>query len=150
MDFKSLFKKALKPTKDSWFSKAMHLFDRSSIDESIWTELEEVLIAADVGMETTEKLIETTKKRVKEERLQDGAQGIALFSGFACIPRERMRRSVQTTRRGKRALRCIVRSYTETPLATLTSSGLEPSSPSKYVTTSPTFTRGSGPISTIV
>jgi fused signal recognition particle receptor len=74
MDFKSLFKKALKPTKDSWFSKAMHLFDRSSIDESIWTELEEVLIAADVGMETTEKLIETTKKRVKEERLQDGAQ----------------------------------------------------------------------------
>jgi fused signal recognition particle receptor len=72
--FKNLFKKALQPTKDSWFSKAMHLFDRSSIDESIWTELEEVLISADVGMETTEKLIERTKQRVKEEKLKDGSQ----------------------------------------------------------------------------
>jgi fused signal recognition particle receptor len=72
--FKNLFKKALQPTKDNWFSKAMHLFDRSSIDESIWTELEEVLISADVGMETTEKLIERTKKRVKEEKLKDGGQ----------------------------------------------------------------------------
>jgi fused signal recognition particle receptor len=72
--FKNLFKKALQPTKESWFSKAMHLFDRTSIDESIWTDLEEVLISADVGMETTEKLIERTKKRVKEEKLNDGAQ----------------------------------------------------------------------------
>lgn len=72
--FKNLFKKALQPTKDSWFSKAMHLFDRTSIDESIWSELEEVLISADVGMETTEKLIERTKKRVKEEKLKDGEQ----------------------------------------------------------------------------
>ena len=73
--FKNLFKKALQPTKDSWFSKAMHLFDRTTIDESIWTELEEVLISADVGMETTEKLIERTKQRVKDEKLKDGAAG---------------------------------------------------------------------------
>ncbi|MBP1706390.1 MAG: ftsY [Chloroflexi bacterium] len=72
--FKNLFKKALQPTKDSWFSKAMHLFDRTSIDESIWGELEEVLISADVGMETTEKLIERTKLRVKSEKLQQGEQ----------------------------------------------------------------------------
>ena len=72
--FKNLFNKALQPTKDNWFSKAMHLFDRASIDESIWSELEEVLIAADVGMETTEKLIERTKVKVKEEKLKDGSQ----------------------------------------------------------------------------
>ncbi len=69
-----MFKKALKPTQDSWFSKAMHLFDRTTIDESIWEELEEVLISADVGMETTEKLIEQTKQRVREEKLKDGAE----------------------------------------------------------------------------
>lgn len=68
--FKNLFKKALQPTKESWFSKAMHLFDRTNIDESIWEELEELLIAADVGMETTEKLIERTKQRVKDEKLK--------------------------------------------------------------------------------
>jgi len=72
--FKNLFKKALQPTKEGWFSKAMHLFDRSTIDESIWEELEELLIAADVGMETTEKLIGNTKARVKKEKLSDGAQ----------------------------------------------------------------------------
>jgi fused signal recognition particle receptor len=72
--FKNLFKKALQPTKDSWFSKAMHLFDRSNIDESIWDELEELMIAADVGMETAEKLIQRTKERVKSDKLKDGAQ----------------------------------------------------------------------------
>lgn len=72
--FKNLFKKALQPTKDSWFSKAMQLFERTSIDESIWMELEEVLISADVGMETTEKLIEKTRQRVKDEKLKDGTQ----------------------------------------------------------------------------
>jgi fused signal recognition particle receptor len=72
--FKNLFKKALQPTKESWFSKAMHLFDRNTIDESIWDELEELMIAADVGMETAEKLIQRTKQRVKDEKLKDGAQ----------------------------------------------------------------------------
>jgi len=72
--FKNLFKKVLQPTKDNWFSKAMHLFDRSTIDDSIWDELEEVLIAADVGMETAEKLIQSTKKRVKDDHLKDGQQ----------------------------------------------------------------------------
>ncbi len=72
--FKNLFKKALQPSKENWFSKAMHLFDRSTIDESIWDELEEVLISADVGMETAEKLIARTKARVKSERLTDGSQ----------------------------------------------------------------------------
>jgi fused signal recognition particle receptor len=72
--FKNLFKKILQPTKDSFFSKAMHLFDRSTIDDSIWDELEEIMIAGDVGMETSEKLIQNTKKRVKDDHLKDGAQ----------------------------------------------------------------------------
>ncbi len=72
--FKNLFKKALQPTKDSWFSKAMHLFDRSTIDDSIWDELEEVMISADVGMETAEKLIQRTKQKVKDDKLKEGSQ----------------------------------------------------------------------------
>ncbi len=72
--FKNIFKKALQTTKENWFSKAMHLFDRSNIDDTIWDELEELLIAADVGMETTEKLIAHTKAKVKEANLKDGEQ----------------------------------------------------------------------------
>jgi fused signal recognition particle receptor len=73
--FKNLFKRALQPTKEGWFSKAMHLFDRSEIDESLWPELEEVLISADVGVETTHKLIEKTRQRVKSEKIKD-ARGV--------------------------------------------------------------------------
>jgi len=70
----NLFKRALKPSHDSWFARAMHLFDRAALDESVWTELEELLISADVGMATTEKLIEKTKERVKAEKINQGSQ----------------------------------------------------------------------------
>jgi fused signal recognition particle receptor len=65
--------KALKPSRDSWFKRVVSLFDRPSMDESVWTELEELLISADVGVNTTEKLIEKVKRRVKEEKLSQGS-----------------------------------------------------------------------------
>jgi len=51
----------------------MRLFDRATIDEAIWIELEELLISADVGVDTTEKLIEKVKQRVTEERTEQGS-----------------------------------------------------------------------------
>jgi len=65
--------KALKPSRDTWFKWAMRLFDRSSIDEAVWTELEELLISADVGVNTTAKLIEKVRQRAKGEKLSQGA-----------------------------------------------------------------------------
>jgi fused signal recognition particle receptor len=65
--------KALKPSRDTWFSRAMRLFDRTAVDESVWVELEELLISADVGVNTAEKLIERVKRRVKEGRVSQGA-----------------------------------------------------------------------------
>ena len=68
----NLIKQGLKRSRDTWFSRAMHLFDRPGIDEAVWTELEELLISADVGVNTTEKLIEKLKQRVKEEKISQG------------------------------------------------------------------------------
>jgi fused signal recognition particle receptor len=65
--------KALKPSRDTWFSRAMRLFDRTAVDESVWAELEELLISADVGVNTTEKLIERVKRRVKEDKISQGS-----------------------------------------------------------------------------
>ncbi len=65
-------KQALKRSRDTWFSRAMHLFDRPAIGEGVWVELEELLISADVGVNTTEKLIEKVKQRVKEEKISQG------------------------------------------------------------------------------
>ncbi|MBM4454476.1 MAG: signal recognition particle-docking protein FtsY, partial [Chloroflexi bacterium] len=47
----------VKRSREAWFSRISHLFDRSSVEEDTWEELEELLIAADVGVATAEKLI---------------------------------------------------------------------------------------------
>jgi len=64
--------KALKPSRDSWFKRAMRLFDRPVLGEGIWEELEELLISADIGIETTEKLLGRVRQRAKEEKLAQG------------------------------------------------------------------------------
>jgi fused signal recognition particle receptor len=51
----------------------MHLFDRPSVDEAVWVELEELLISADVGVSTTEKLLEKVRQRAREEKLSQGS-----------------------------------------------------------------------------
>jgi fused signal recognition particle receptor len=50
------------------------LFNRSKIEDSTWDELEELLISADVGVSTTEKLLDRVRKRVREEKLAEGSQ----------------------------------------------------------------------------
>ncbi len=56
----------------------MSLFDRRTISSEVWEELEELLIAADVGMSTTTRLIEKVKQRVDEEKL-DGTRVSAVL-----------------------------------------------------------------------
>jgi len=51
----------------------MRLFDRPTVDEAVWTELEELLISADVGVSTTEKLLELTKRKARDEKLSQGS-----------------------------------------------------------------------------
>ena len=51
----------------------MSLFDRVTIGKEVWDELEEILISADVGLSTTEKLINAVKQRASDEKL-DGSR----------------------------------------------------------------------------
>ena len=51
----------------------MHLFDRPAIGDEVWSEVEELLIAADVGVNTTEKLIEKVKQRMTREKIDQGS-----------------------------------------------------------------------------
>ncbi len=69
--FNSLFKKGVQRSKQTFFGRVKELFNRPTLDENVWTELEEILIAADVGINTTEKLLITVKQRVKDEQLKD-------------------------------------------------------------------------------
>ncbi len=72
--FKKKTEQALKRTKEAWFGKISSLFDRQTIDKGLWDELEELLIAADTGVETTDKLITRVKERVSRQKISDGQQ----------------------------------------------------------------------------
>jgi fused signal recognition particle receptor len=72
-----LFKKTekgVKRTREAWWGKVVHLFDRPTFGEELWDELEELLISADVGVNTTGKLIERLKQRITKENIKDAAQ----------------------------------------------------------------------------
>jgi len=64
---------AVKRSRDGWFGKVASLFDRTRVEDEVWNELEELLIAADVGVATTQNLIEKVKQRVRAEKLSEGA-----------------------------------------------------------------------------
>lgn len=47
----------------------MHLFDRTAVGDEVWDELEELLISADVGINTAGKLLGVLKEKADKERL---------------------------------------------------------------------------------
>jgi fused signal recognition particle receptor len=71
-DLASKTEQGVKRSRESWFGKMARLFDRASVEDEVWDELEELLIAADVGVATTQKLIEKVKRRVGTEKLSEG------------------------------------------------------------------------------
>jgi fused signal recognition particle receptor len=61
-------------SKETWFGKIANIFNRGSFGDETWEELEELLVSADVGVETTNKLLSKVKQRVKTERLTEISQ----------------------------------------------------------------------------
>lgn len=75
MKFLDKLKAGLKKTKDAIFGglhKIAKTFTR--VDEDMLEELEEMLIEADVGVETTEEIIEELRDRIKDGRLKEPEQ----------------------------------------------------------------------------
>ena len=68
------FEKAVKRSREGWFTRVVRLFDRPSIDETLWDDLEELLISADVGVATTAKLLERVRERMGTEGFTEGYQ----------------------------------------------------------------------------
>jgi fused signal recognition particle receptor len=64
----------VKRSKETWFGKIANIFTRDSFGDETWAELEELLVSADVGVETTNKLLSKVKQRVKTEKLTGVSQ----------------------------------------------------------------------------
>ena len=62
---------ALSRTRRTWFGRIAGILDRGQIDDDLWLELEEVLLGADVGVRTTEKVLGRVRERVEKERVRD-------------------------------------------------------------------------------
>ncbi len=68
---------AMAKTARSWTGRMSALFGRGSLDDELWDDLEEALIAADVGVTTTFALIERLRDRVATERIADASVAFA-------------------------------------------------------------------------
>jgi len=67
---KETLDQGLEKTKQTFFSKLTRLLvGKSRVDQDVLDELEEILITADVGVETTLKIIERIEARVSKDRV---------------------------------------------------------------------------------
>lgn len=72
--FFARLKEGLAKTTQNFTTKLDNLFKGyKTIDEEIYEELEEILITADVGFETTLKITEELRKRERENKIEDPA-----------------------------------------------------------------------------
>lgn len=66
--------RATERTRRGLFGRIAGLFQRADFDESLYEELEEILLGSDVGLETTETILNAVRKRVKDEGVKQAAQ----------------------------------------------------------------------------
>ena len=72
MGFFDKLKKGLFKTKDAIVGKIDNLFKRfAKVDEDLFDELEELLISADIGVNTTEEILDELRECVKENRIKE-------------------------------------------------------------------------------
>ena len=72
MGFFDKLKKGLFKTKDAIVGKIDNLFKKFvKVDEDLFDELEELLISADIGVNTTEEILDELRESVKENRIKE-------------------------------------------------------------------------------
>ena len=72
MGFFERLKEGLRKTKESIFGQVNSIFKHfAKVDEEMLEELEEVLIASDLGVNVTKTILETLRDRIKEKHISD-------------------------------------------------------------------------------
>ncbi len=64
----------VRKSRDTWFGKIMGVLRSSQLDDSVWEELEEVLISADVGVETSLDLVNRLRNITADQKYSDPQQ----------------------------------------------------------------------------
>jgi fused signal recognition particle receptor len=66
--------KSIRRSQDAFFNRVVGLFEGRVIDDSLWEDLEELLIQADLGYNTTLHLVERVRERVDTEHVRDATR----------------------------------------------------------------------------
>ena len=69
---------AVERTRRTWFSRIGGMFKRGLNDE-LWEELEETLVAADTGVSTTMRVIDDVRERVKQDRIKEPEEALRVL-----------------------------------------------------------------------
>ena len=69
----------VKRSRERWFGRILDVLRSSNLDEAVWEELEEILISADVGVESALRIIEELKERVGNEGISDADSALDLL-----------------------------------------------------------------------
>ena len=67
----------VKRSRDGWFGRIRNLFASRELDDSVWDELEEILISADVSVETTMNVLDDLRADVRAGKIGDGEEAFA-------------------------------------------------------------------------
>ena len=70
---------AAERTRKGFFGRIGGLFKRGGLDEALWEELEETLVRADAGVQTTIRIINGVRERVKAEKIDDPDAALAIL-----------------------------------------------------------------------
>ncbi len=71
--------RSLEKTRRGVFGQLASLFQANELDEEFWEDLEALLIQADVGVETTEHLLERLRERVRQAGVKRADEAYTLF-----------------------------------------------------------------------
>ncbi|PKB73385.1 MAG: signal recognition particle-docking protein FtsY [SAR202 cluster bacterium Io17-Chloro-G7] len=58
----------MKATRDRWFGRIFGLLRSSKLDDSVWEELEEILISSDLGVDTSLRIVEELKSQSSQQK----------------------------------------------------------------------------------
>ena len=70
----SIFRRGLSKTRQSFFGRISQMLGNTEIDDDTWDDMETLLIQADVGFNTTVKVIDELQARVRAEGLTKSEQ----------------------------------------------------------------------------
>ncbi len=78
-NFSNKIKESLSRTRNSVFGQITTLFGGNEIDEELWEDLEALLIQADVGVTTTNDLVEQVRERVRQRGITRASDALTIL-----------------------------------------------------------------------